>query len=472
MALLLLLPGWRTDKSKSNCCRHSHSQHRNHRSFFLLVLTLSLLGILLFVDDTLLILHHSSSSAGSTSSGSSVRFKKSTLFSKGRDSEHGNRYICEYLLDGTVHANVTTGNAAVALNEPSPPPRRYLDLDCGRHYGSARLGNFLTRWYLTRKIAAEAGLQLTGSCQSASSVFRWMSTTDIDPLETMVIIMMEQQYYAQHQQSDETNHSVPLPPQQQHAWQDTCAICLASDIKAQDMCTFPHGNNHPHIGFSKVVPLIQADMKALGSGVTNEVSSAAVPFLFDDVAIHIRVGDVGSMTSGKYGLVPFRIYAKYIPLGYNRSIGIVTAPFHQRRGRRANNPALNEAVVTSAKKYLERAFPNATISVRNDPKEGHDVVFARLLLAKTLLFCAPSTYCLIPALGRSKDVGETIMVQSSLFGPPRQQGWLSEVEEAGRKYGYNRFRHVSEPLLTSTMLQAMALPDILLKLQEPEDANG
>ncbi|KAG7338751.1 hypothetical protein IV203_001210 [Nitzschia inconspicua] len=362
-----------------------------------------------------------------------------------KDSEHSNQYLCEFLLDNPNRVNGTYDAATFTGN-----PTNYFDLDCGYDYGASRLGNFLTRWYLTRMIAAKAGVVLSGSCRSASSVFRWMSTDNVDPLDT-IALMEEQTGFRGIQNS----------------WQDTCMVCTSNETKTRDMCVFPHGNNNPRIGFSNVIPLIQNDMESLSKGVMNNPDNHL--FMVDDIAIHMRVGDIGKISSGRYGLIPFRIYQKYIPKGFNGSIGIITAPFDQSRGRRPNDPTLNEAVVTSAKEYLQQAFSDATVTIRNSPKETHALVFARLLLSKTLLFCAPSSYCLIPALGRSQAVGETIVVQSPLFGPI--PGWLGDIKSASSDRNYS-FRYVSEPMITSTVLRNLSLPEILSRLQESSEITN
>jgi hypothetical protein len=374
----------------------------------------------------------------------SSKMKPKPIFSmmENKDSEHSNRYLCEFLFetyndDKNDYVNVGSNAAADSL--------KYIDMDCGYDYGTHRLGNFLTKWYLTRMIAARAGVVLSGSCKSAFSVFRWMATTNIDPLET-VARMGELP-------DDQTNRS------SLDSWKDTCSLCLSNETKVRDLCVFPHGNHHPAIAFSRAIPLLQDDMASLVKGVMEDPDSQHL--MFDDIAIHMRIGDTGKISSGRYGLIPFRTYQKYIPSGFNGSIGIVTAPFRQSRGRRPNDPALNEAVVMGAKEYLQAVFPNATISIRNNPQETHDVVFARLLSSKTMLFCAPSSYCLIPALGRNQAVGDTIMVQSSLFGSI--PGWLGDLEQSKD----SRLRYVSESLLTSTMLQKLSIPEIVSKLQEP-----
>jgi hypothetical protein len=448
------------------------------------------ISLIILLGTWLLLLDGSEIVANNTLISSSTTKIKSILPIQRKDSEHGNQYLCEYLSQhiqqDSINNNNNNNNNETTVNSSLTRPslvsssgkyndniynnNYYIDLDCGYDYGNSRLGNFLTRWYLTRMIAAKAGVTLTGSCKSASSVFRWMSTTNIDPSETIAWITNQQGQQGDVLDNDNNNNNNRVLSL--YSWQDTCRLCCSNTTTIRDKCVFPHGNNDPQIGFAHALPLIQHDMETLSRGVVMTMMTKSHPTIhrvyFDDVAIHMRIGDIGRITSGRYGLIPFGVYKKYIPQRFNGSIGIVTAPFQQSRGHRPNDPTLNEAIVTSAKEYLQRAFPNANVSIRNDPNESHDVVFARLLLAKTMLFCPPSSYCLIPALGRTKAVGKTILVQSSLFGPI--PGWLGTLMDDATNNLLSQaninLHYVSEPFLTSTTLQKLTLSDVLSRLQE------
>ena len=364
-----------------------------------------------------------------------------------RDSEQGNFYLCEWLSQ-LKNANATTTSTASTL----PHHLQYTDLRCSKSYGRGRLGNFLARWYLTRVIAAKANVTLSGGICS-NSVTEYMNYIKINPIAT--------------RQHLSPTFSVV-------SWQDMCRICISNDTSIRDQCVYPHGDrnlNNSIIGLEPAIPLIQEDMQRLANNVL-------IYSTFDDIAIHVRIGDIGQIFNSRYGLVPFRVYRNYIPSHFAGTIGLITAPFAARRGKRPNNAAFNEAVITAAQDYLQGAFPHAVVRIRNDPAESHAQVYARLLRAK-LLICAPSTYCLIPALGRinstetntaTNDITtatmiqqhRTIVIQSKLFGfsstdgqKQQQQHWLNRYVE-----------YVKEPLLTSTQMQDLNASTILQKLSK------
>jgi hypothetical protein len=122
----------------------------------------------------------------------------------------------------------------------------------------------------------------------------------------------------------------------------------------------------------------------------------------DEVAIHWRCGDVLSGKIGKkdqnYGLLKFNAYKRRIPKKVE-TIGIVTAPFgtnHSRKEDRKFGDTCKHIAGTLVN-YLQGHFPNATITIRNDPSETIPMVFSRLILAK-YTFCSRSTFCLFPSI--------------------------------------------------------------------------
>jgi hypothetical protein len=90
------------------------------------------------------------------------------------------------------------------------------------------------------------------------------------------------------------------------------------------------------------------------------------------------------------------------------------------------------------------------VTIRNDPGDSTDVVFARLLGAK-ITFCSTSTYCLFPALGRTN---ETYIVQAPLYGG--SSSWLLEVEKR-----HNHFHYIKEPMYTSQSVNGKSPSEIV-----------
>ncbi|KAL3921965.1 MAG: hypothetical protein SGILL_002462 [Bacillariaceae sp.] len=369
---------------------------------------------------------------GGSNTGSRVSLAATVRSKKRGDSEHANRYLCAYLLQNQNGRQL-----------------HYHDADCGKDYGSSRFGNYLMRWYLTRYIASQANATLTGSCKVSQGM---IPQTNLRPQDLVM--------------DDQTMGGANKP-----SWQEICSLCLSNVTKVSDMCVFPHGvvgtaddTSTTTINMAYMVPTIRKDMKGLLQGVLQQTPQLEEEM--DDVAIHLRLGDVGSISSGRYGLVPFSVYVKYvdelvIPFVDSEpfTIGIVTAPFQQHRGRhRPNNPHFNQAVVEAATDFLRSKYPKATVTIRNSAQDTHNVVFARLLGAKKLLFCAPSTFCLVPALGRASPK-HSIMVQSTLFGSSSSNlGWLGTVQESSSD---GAFRYVKESLITSTQLQQMSIDKVV-----------
>jgi len=291
----------------------------------------------------------------------------------------------------------------------------FIAHDCGNQ-GSSILGNHLTRWYMMRIIAASAGAVVSASC--SSDVMDWLQTKDVLPSQAKVLA--------------EGNFS----------WSDLCMECIS-----KRHCVYPHEKP----GLESAIPIIKEDMQGLAQGVITRFSPE-----IDDVVIHIRVGDIGRQKHELYGLLPFAFYRKYIPEDA-KSIGIVTAPFKQKRRDWGHGDAeLNAAVVVGAKTYLEAAFPAANVSIWNSIDETMDVAYTRQIAAKRLLICGPSTFCLIPALGRTS---KSIIVQSPLFGG--RQSWLVKVAMMD-----DRIEYVDEPYFASKSIFDKNVSDILALLRE------
>ncbi|KAL3920111.1 MAG: hypothetical protein SGILL_003425 [Bacillariaceae sp.] len=315
-----------------------------------------------------------------------------------------------------------------ALSEENSTQIHFKENDCGS-LGSISFGNYLSRWYLTRLLAGVGGAILSGSC-SGNRAMQWIPTLNIRPEETIIDGDFSQETF--------------------------CKSCFEPTQLEGNPCIYPHEGKRIRSGLYHIIPTIQKDMTSLLNGVLSEK-----PFELDEVAIHVRLGDIMLSSNDLYGLLPFQSYVKYIPPD-SKSIGIVTAPFDQQRTGSNNNPTLNEAVVSSLQEYLTKRFPNANVTVRNSKEDTVDVVYGRLLGAKTL-FCGPSTFCLIPALGRTSN---TIVVQAPLFGG--SPNWLDDVAKR-----YDNFQYAKEPVIGSNVLYNVTAQGIIygLRNMEGEESN-
>jgi hypothetical protein len=160
------------------------------------------------------------------------------------------------------------------------------------------------------------------------------------------------------------------------------------------------------------------------------------PWLVDDLdeaVVHLRTGDIGRLNDSSYGLVPFHVYTNLIP-DNTRTIGLVTAPYRQNRpGAGYGDAELSEAVTEAARDYIQRKFPDARVSIRNDDvSETMAITYVRMVAAKWL-FCGSSTFCLFPALATS---GESYILQSPLYGGYRS--WINKVADSFENVHYKK----------------------------------
>ena len=262
--------------------------------------------------------------------------------------------------------------------------------DCGNQ-GESILGNHLARWYMMRAVAASAGVTVEEPC--------------VSPVTNRIPQIVR---------PDETH--IDGDPSS-FSWRSVCDECVNGPSDA--LCKYPHGVATDN-GLNRVASVIRSDLQRLADEVVS--SKVIADADFDDVAIHLRTGDIVRQKHSLYGLDPFHVYAKLI-LQAVSSIGIVTAPFAQRRADWGpGNPDMNHAIVTAAQEYLQDAFPEATVSIRNDENETMDVVYARLVRANYTI-CGPSTFCLFPAIA---SMGESFILHSPLFG--NSPTWIDKVE--------------------------------------------
>jgi hypothetical protein len=297
---------------------------------------------------------------------------------------------------------------------------------CG-HQGLHMLGNHLSQWYIARAIASDAGISIQSQCQSP--------VTDLIP-----------QFW-------EPNDTI-LDDRASFSWKVACQ---------NDHVSYPHGTFERGNGLNHLVTAIRLDLR----GMTQNILKAT-PWLANDLdhaTIHIRTGDVGRKqgSNGKrYGMVPFHVYKKLLP-NTAKTIGIVTAPFRQDRGSVGFGDAeLNEAVVTAARDYIQREFPEAKVSIRNDDvNETMAMTYARLVASKWS-FCGSSTFCLFPALATT---GESYILQSQLYGGRRgRRSWINKVVES-----FPNVHYVNEPFVRSIDFWKWNVSEIVKRLERNED---
>jgi hypothetical protein len=113
-------------------------------------------------------------------------------------------------------------------------------------------------------------------------------------------------------------------------------------------------------------------------------------------------------------------------------------------------------VATAARDYLQNAFPNATVSIRNSDKESLEMVFTRLIMTN-MTVCGPSTFCVYPAIA---SLGESYILHSPLFGGSKT--WLNKVAR-----GFRHVHYVKRRYYPSIDLYKLSTADIVNKLRWP-----
>jgi hypothetical protein len=282
------------------------------------------------------------------------------------------------------------------------------------------LGNYLSNWYLARAIATAAGVAIQWQCSSP--------VTDLIP------------------QSWEPSSDV-LDDRASFSWKDTCR-------REKMVLQYPHCSaerNGNDLGNS--VSAIRFDLRNMTQSILLKT-----PWLADDLdeaVIHLRTGDIGRIEHSPYGLVPFNVYVDLIPKTA-KTIGIVTAPYKQNRPMGTyGDEELNEAVTVALKEYIQRAFPDARITIRNDDvRETMAMTYARMVAANWLL-CASSTFCLYPALATA---GEAYILQSPLFG--NELSWINGVAES-----FDNVHYVEREIVMTREFWSWNVADIVKRLQ-------
>lgn len=143
-------------------------------------------------------------------------------------------------------------------------------------------------------------------------------------------------------------------------------------------------------------------------GHTDKETSIVYPredIEIDDVALHFRCGDVfGGTSKDVYGLVKFKEFKDCIPNETTKSIGIFTQPFNVSHLRADDHDFVDqcEKLVGVLVEYLTKAYPNASISIRNTIEDTIPISYARMIMASRTI-TTMSTFGIFPAIGSFGD---------------------------------------------------------------------
>lgn len=275
------------------------------------------------------------------------------------------------------------------------------------------LGNHLSRWYTARAIASAAGVTIQLGCRSPVTNYiqqRW------EPSQTV------------------------LENRSSFSWKDACQLDKYALM-------FPHESGN---GLDHMVGAIRSDLRTMTQTILSKTPGLAQDL--DEAVIHLRTGDVVRISHPCYGLVPYHVYTNLIPRT-TQTIGIITAPYRQRRQVKFRDAERNEAVTVAARDYIQSKFPHANVSIHNGD-ETTAVSYARIVAANWS-FCGSSSFCLFPALA---TVGESYILQSPLYGG--SPSWLDNVAAS-----FENVHYVSDDIILSTEYHGWNTTEIVHALQ-------
>lgn len=181
---------------------------------------------------------------------------------------------------------------------------------------------------------------------------------------------------------------------------------------AVSLVGLPHNNTDP------VHPSFETDVVREGA---LQLSYQPSPLLhnisMDDVAIHFRCGDILERAPHpSYGYARFQSLAALISES-STSIGIVTQPFHGGQTRRFDEQKQGrcEILVGALEMFLKERFPQAAVTVRNDPNETIALAYARFILSNVAIAAGTSTFVTMPfraAFGAAYEISREEMIDS------------------------------------------------------------
>jgi hypothetical protein len=255
--------------------------------------------------------------------------------------------------------------------------------DCAEN----QLGNRLGEHYLNYLLANSARIPYRMTCGDA---FNDNTNTTRDRSDTMANVDRDSVLRNIAVNLEEPG-PVPLDPWGGQEWkpENVCGHCSRGGWWCKN-------------GLNAMIQIIREDMIKL---IQTEVGQSFEP---QDAVLHLRLGDALKGTKDEHiGLLPHRAYVEILEeieleQGLLESIGIVTQPFHKKLVR-----SFDASTVTLAKsrlvafdlmEHLQAKFPHAKVEIHNGAEEIPLKSYARLIRAKKVAICGPSTFCTMPVL--------------------------------------------------------------------------
>lgn len=308
-------------------------------------------------------------------------------------------------------------------------------------------GNYLSGYFMTLALGRERGVHISRRCINSGDD--------------------EKQYYYPHNSNKQTYTLLSdtiqgyLPKvrvfkkrKKKKKSRDVCSLCSSGYVH-----TCAEGPNHAVPYFGKILRKMAKTwhegqkeqlVKYFGNEMTNYVNEDEL--VLDDVAIHIRCGDILKYAHhDNYGFAPYKIYEDVLMPFYEekseksrkmKSIGIITATKEKCRiNKDCDFVDKCETINQNLKTYLVKTFPGTKVTIRNSENETVVSAWSRLILAPVASFCNPSTFCVWPTVTAAysnkddryaRSTNErtlAIVVRSDKLYP-----WVDNVNLANLKY--------------------------------------
>jgi len=357
--------------------------------------------------------------------------------SSSRSSRNNANNLCSFLIHHheqkqqqqqklTTSSSTTTAAATIAAAATTAGSNNNEIIYYQSRIEDDFVGNYLSTWYLTRLLASSGNIILSEDkmdhkVHASSQVIQHLKRYDIYPTTANTTNNSPMSFRTTTNTTNSSSSSSSNNGRiNNFSWKNLCHHC----IHEKKMCSYPHQfylENDTSTSLDHAIPMIQYDMKNLLQDVIQTKRKRSAELKFDEVAIHIRIGDIIVEKQVGYGLLPNYIYSKYIPKDV-KSIGLITAPYDGKYSSISSQPHhkinkndinLNQRIVQSLQHYLQTQYPTATVAIHNSKDEPLDVVYARMIGATKILFCGLSTFCLFPALGRGQTSITTTTTSSS-----------------------------------------------------------
>jgi len=320
----------------------------------------------------------------------------------------GQERLCKLLRDMTALQNNTTEATTTTNDDPIPSPTTInITMDCNDEKNSIfGQGNWVSCVYAARMASYFFGVNFKFQC------------ADGQQSKMELLLPWFDSYQPAYNNNNNKNYKNKINP---------------SSSKSNLDLDWPYGGGirpserqvcarlNQTIRIDKMALQIQDDLRKMAVslvGTRNDglrfhpnVSPTEKPLIpdieLDDVAIHLRCGDVMGGYSEKknignnYGMIQFAEYKKWIP-HTAQTIGIVTEPFDKIRISKYDNRKLEQCkqVVYALVKYLhdDVVGDDVKISIRNDINETLPLAYARLVMADVSI-TSLSTFGLFPVIG-------------------------------------------------------------------------